>query len=119
MTWALVSALAQITYTVWIMSLSCALLGSTVAPERIWRALAAVHQELWLFAPPGMLVGAIEAWNGSAKYLAAFSVLGAWNWWYFRNWPDENRWQRRSRKAKEAVAERAGRLVVVPEGGSA
>lgn len=124
--WSTISGLTQSVYTAWILSLACAMYGqllcmfrSTKKGERVWRACAAAHQELWLFAPPGALLGAVDAWNGPARWVLAFYALGLWMWWKYRDWPDENRWKRRSRKAKEAVAERAGRLVVVPAGGSA
>ena len=62
----------------------------------------------------GIVHWAVQDWNGDSPWVILFDALNLFNWWYFRNWPDENRWKRRAKKAKEAVAVRAGRLVVVP-----
>jgi hypothetical protein len=87
--------------------------------ERLWRAAAMIHQELWLFVAPGILLSAVQHWHSSNWYLVFFDMVSLRNWWHFRNWPEDNNWKRRAKKAKEAVERRAGRLVVVPATGGA
>lgn len=88
------------------------------ALERIWRGMARVHQELWIVAPIGIAYWAVRDWHGSSPWQVFFDGLSLFNWWWYRNWPGDNHWKRRAKKAKEAVAVRAGRLVVVPIGAS-
>ncbi|WP_203832668.1 hypothetical protein, partial [Actinoplanes lobatus] len=93
----------------------CQIRGNRSKAETLWRSFARAHQELWLFAPPGLLLAAVRDWHSPTPWQIVFDAINLWNWWHYRNWPDdENRWKRRAKKAKEAVAVRAGRLVVVP-----
>ncbi len=78
--------------------------------------LARAHQELWLFALPGLVVNLIGHVQHGSTALAAIDLINIAGWWLWRNWPDDNVWKRRGRRVKDAVAERAGRLVVVPAG---
>lgn len=102
----------------WVLAFAFAYVGQALAPtaraERLWRALARVHQELWLFALPGLLLAAIRDWHSPNPWFIVFDALNLWNWWHYRNWPDDNQWKRRAKKAKETVAVMAGRLVIVP-----
>ena len=116
-----IKALAAIAYVIWGMSLSVANIGDMItssldAPrvERMWRASARIHQEFWIVAPPGLLFDAVNTWRGDRPYMIVLNALTLFFWWQYRNWPDENRWKRRGRKLKDAIAVRAGRLVVVP-----
>lgn len=85
--------------------------------ERVSRVLVRAHKELWIVFPPGALASLVEIWHSSHPYLVAFNAWGVITWWSLRNWPDDdNEWKRRAKKAKETVAERAGRLVIVPVG---
>jgi hypothetical protein len=79
-----------------------------------FRFFAFVYQELWIVAPPGILILAADNWHDHDYLGVAIYVLSLYNWWTFRNWPDENRWTRRGRKLKDAIVVRAGRLVVQP-----
>jgi len=110
--------LARAISLAWIIAFASALIGQARAhgpkAEALWRSLARAHQELWLFAPPGLLLSAVQDWHSPAPWLMVFDAINLWNWWHYRNWPDDNHWKRRAKKAKEAVAVRAGRLVVVP-----
>ena len=93
----------------------CLLKPGSKRAETIWRACGWMHQELWIAVPPGMLLATIQNWHGHTPWLVVFNAWSLYQWWTLRNWPDdENRWKRRGRKLKDAVAERAGRLVVVP-----
>lgn len=83
----------------------------------VTRRFGRFHQELWLFAPPGLLIGTVEHFHTPGlQWLVVIDAIWLFNWWHYRNWPDENRWKRRAKKAKDAVTVRAGRLVVVPAG---
>jgi len=73
----------------------------------------------WLFAPPGILIGTIDHWHSPSSWRIFFDALSLFNWWTWRNWPEDNHWKRRGKRAKEAVARRGSRLVVVPAGGGA
>ena len=87
--------------------------------DAVWRAFARLHQELWLFAAPGILVNAVESWHTSGEqWLLVAHGYALYVWWRFRDWPDDNHWRRRARKAREAIARRGARLVVVPAGAS-
>lgn len=110
-TWSLTVTSALIVYLAW-------LIRKTDRLEHIWRSQARIHQELWLVAPVGALSTAVQHWHSHTPWMVVFDVLTLFNWWNLRNWPDENRWKKRGKKAKEAVAVRAGRLVVVPVGAS-
>ena len=68
--------------------------------------------------PPGILFGTLRDWHSPSPWRIVFDALALWNWWHFRNWPDENRWTRRGRRARSAVARIGARLVVVPVGSS-
>jgi hypothetical protein len=102
----------------WMLTFCGALIGSVIATrpkaERLWRSLARAHQGLWLFALPGLLIAPVQNWHSSVPWLIVFDAINLWNWWHYRNWPDDNHWKRRAKKAKEAIQVRSGRLVVVP-----
>lgn len=117
-----IKALASVVYMMWSLSLAFALLGwfiSLIRPgskllDTAWRAFARIHQELWIVVPPCIALAAVDHWH-DRNYFGLFTdALTLWNWVRLKDWPDENRWKRRGRKLKDAVAERAGRLVVVP-----
>jgi hypothetical protein len=59
-------------------------------------------------------LGTIHDWHSHTPWLVFFDALSLYTWWIYRDWPDENRWKRRGKKLKDAIAIRAGRLVVVP-----
>lgn len=82
--------------------------------DRACAAAARVHQELWLFAPVGVLFVTTEALDSPHPWTAVAGVGSLAIWWRARDWPDENIWKRRGRKLRDAVKARAGRLVVVP-----
>jgi hypothetical protein len=86
--------------------------------DALWHACARIHQELWLFVPPGILINTVHHWHSLSPWQIFFDALALYNWWTFRNWPEENHWKKRGKKAKEAVARRGSRLVVVPAGAS-
>lgn len=118
---SVLNVVAQIVSVAWTLALGAAIFGQALAmlsgsakADKVWRGAAAVHQELWIAAPPGLIFVAVDTWHGPMPWLLFFNALNLWNWWHYRDWPDENRWKRRGRKAKEAVSVRAGRLVVVP-----
>jgi len=114
----MVSLTWQYTYIAAVLGYALSLQRQSDRAEKIWRALARAHQELWLFAPPGLLLSVIEIWHSRAPWLIVFNAMGVFSWWQSRNWPEDNHWKRRGKKAREAVARRAGRLVVVPVGAS-
>jgi hypothetical protein len=107
---------------IWQTALALAIIGQvccrirpTPLIEWLWPVLARVHQEMWLLVPPGVGFAAMEAWQSAdRKWTIIFNALMLFNWWYYRNWPDENVWKRRGRKAKESVARAGARLIVVP-----
>lgn len=118
------SALATTAFITWSLALAVGLyvqLLSMLAKgnllEKIWRAAGRAHQELWLFASPGILIGTSSHLHHK-PWMLIFDALSMFNWWYFRNWPEDNHWKRRGKKARDAVKVRAGRLVVVPVGAS-
>jgi len=114
-------ALADGVYLVWSLALAFGFVGRIVHTVngsdrlgRLWQAAARVHQEAWLFAAPAMLIRISDHVDSIPWYLV-IDLCGAWVWWTTRDWPDdENPWKRRGKRAKDAVTERAGRLVVVP-----
>lgn len=115
------TTLASGVWLMWTLALSTGLFAELwqLITARRWagelRAAAGrVHQELWILAPPGMLLGTVTHWHSHAPWLIVFDALSMWNWWVYRNWPDENRWKRRGRKLRDKVAQRGGKLVVVP-----
>jgi hypothetical protein len=117
----LIPMLAEAVWLTWLTALTIGLMGQLVyliggspAVDWTWRAAARIHQELWIAAPAGLFVAAIQVWRSPQSWMVLFAAANLWPWWYFRNWPDENRWKRRGRKLKDAVVARAGRLVVVP-----
>jgi len=119
----LIKVLASGIYLMWTLSLSVALMGSLVSMLRpgsrrldvVWRAFAHMHQELWIAVPPCIAFAAVDHWHAHPWYGLFCDALSLVIWVQFRDWPDdENRWKRRGRKLLDAVAERAGRLVVVP-----
>lgn len=125
---AVFEILASVVTLMWSMHLAIGLVGQLfclIRPvpwvETFWRANARMHQELWLFVPPGVGLAAIEhCHSADLKWLVLFDTLTLINWWRFRDWPDdENRWKRRGRKAKESVSRVGARLVVVPATGGA
>lgn len=117
----LIQTLVTGTSLIWQLSIAGGMLGQIIVmlgggqrADRLWRALARVHQELWIVAPPGLILGAIHTWHSGTPWLIISYAFALWQWWHYRDWPDENRWKRRGRKLKDAVTVRAGRLVVVP-----
>ena len=110
--WNIVLAAAVVGRFIWLMK-------PTKQRERAWRILGRVHRELWLIALPGLVATMHRHLQSDFQwYLLIFDAFGLYNWWFYRNWPDDdNHWKRRAKKAKDAVAVRAGRLVVVPAGG--
>lgn len=118
---------ATIASTFWVLALCAAMIGRLAHEiggkdvlDKVWRGMAQMHQEAWLFAPPGLLIAAVHHWHSDdQKWLFVFDALNLFNWWYYRNWPEDNHWKRRGKKAKEAIERRAGRLVVVPATGGA
>ncbi len=114
-----VSLLWQIAYTTALILHIAVMLG--YRSNRLHRALnaaARIHQELWLFAPAGLVVNAVIIWNGPVPWMIVFSAFGLLVWWQARKWPDDNVWKRRGKKLRDKVAVSAGRLVVVPAGAS-
>lgn len=98
-----------------------ALVATLFVPKARERA-GAVHQELWLLAPAGLVLTSVEQWHGGHGWYLIFTAINLWLWWHYRNAPDdENRWKRRGKKTASKVAEAAGKLVVVPatSGGAA
>lgn len=79
-------------------------------------AAAQAHQELWLFAPAGLVYAAVDSWNSPRPWTIVFVPWGLLIWWWARNWPDDNVWKRRRKKLRDAVKAVGGRLVVVPAG---
>lgn len=118
-----IAFLAQLMTINWQLISTTAIIGqlwSLIRPskttEQVWRGLARVHQELWLFAPPGLLLSTVRAWHSDRPWLIALYAWALLTWWGMRNWPEDNHWKRRAKKAKDAVARRGARLVVVPAG---
>lgn len=108
---------------VWASALLIAMIGWAVCRvrdvgwvERVWRASARVHQELWLFVPPAILYGTLHDWHSASPWKIVIDAWALYTWWMMRDWPDENRWTRRGRKARSAVSRIGARLVVVPAG---
>jgi hypothetical protein len=118
----LIKILASGIYTMWSLSLAAALMGHLVSLlkpnsqhlDAVWRSFARIHQELWIAVPPCVALAAVDHWHGHSYFGLFVDAMTLYNWARFKDWPDENRWKRRGRKLKDAVAERAGRLVVVP-----
>lgn len=108
-------------HTVWICALALAHIGHSCwvlgmgKPARLFSLAAGrVHQELWLFAPPGGLLAVHERIADERWVNAALVLLGCWLWWRDRDWPDDNIWKKRGRKLRDKVRVLAGRLVVSP-----
>lgn len=108
---------------VWILALSGGLVGSTLitifkVSDRAFKminALVRIHQELWLFAAPGIVYLLAKHWMERDYFDTFFSAVNVFNWWHFRNWPDDdNRWNKRRKKLQSKVKEMSGRLIVVP-----
>jgi hypothetical protein len=78
------------------------------------RALVRIHQELWLFAPVGLLALTYGDWAERNWFGMFFSLFNFALWWMLRNWPDDNIWKRRGKRALDRVRAVAGRLVVSP-----
>lgn len=120
MTW--IKVLATGIYLMWTLSLAVALMGSLLGMikpgsqllDAMWQAFARIHQELWIVVPPCIALAAVDHWHAHSWFGLFTDALTLFNWVHYRDWPDENRWKRRGRKLRDAVAERAGRLVVVP-----
>lgn len=121
---SVIGALAIAVTLHWQFALCFGIIGQlicTIGPKRpkvehAWRVAGRMHQELWIAAPPGIVLAVVESWHSGLSWMVFFHAVSLYQWWHYRNWPDENRWKRRGRKAVEAVAMRAGRLVVVPSG---
>jgi hypothetical protein len=95
----------------------CQIVRSSDRLERFWRAAARIHQEAWLFAPPGFLILTVQAWHRNQSWTMLFYAYALYSWWKYRDWPEENHWKRRGKKVRDTVKVSAGRLVVVPAGG--
>lgn len=114
----MITGLIRCVAMVWIVGFSTALLLSTFGKTgRVYDFCVFLHQELWIIAGPGIVLSAVTWWDDGLEWGLIFPAFNLLTWWKYRDWPDENRWKRRGRKAKEAIAERAGRLVVVPSEG--
>lgn len=82
---------------------------------KLWTRLARLHQDLWLFAGVGGFWWLyIDVKRGQTGIQLALDVCGVLFWWLSRNWPDDNEWKKRFKKAKSKVAQLGGKLVVVP-----
>jgi hypothetical protein len=107
--------LAHAATTTWASACALAAILSLFRPdEQAWRFFAKCHQALWIFAPPGYLLSLIDNWNRHDVFgylLTGFSFVF---WWRSRNWPNDNEWKRRAKRAAEKVASLGHRLVVVP-----
>lgn len=103
-------------YTFWIMGNAIAKLFQHVGPGKVYELAVRVHQEFWIVAPIGWLSAVWEVATGPAgrSFMLLFHAIGAWIWWTDRNWPDDNIWKRRSKRAVESVKVSGSRLVVVP-----
>lgn len=117
-------AVANAVWMAWCTALLIAMIGWTACQvqdvawvERMWRAATRVHQELWLFVPPGILYGTLHDWHSASPWKIVIDAWCLYGWWVLRDWPeDENRWTKRGRKARSAVSRIGARLVVVPAG---
>lgn len=58
-----------------------------------------------------VMTGEMVGWN------ALWDACRIYNWFQFKDIDDDDRWKRRKAKLVEKVAQRGGRLVVVPAGG--
>lgn len=116
MFFALIKYACEWTEILWNCALAFAIIGRALLPEKSWRAAARVHQMLWPFAPPGLVFLMWHDWTGGwrTSWMLVFMASAAWQWWHYRDWPEDNHTKRRLKKAKEAVSARFGRLVVVP-----
>lgn len=113
--WETVGAVAINVVLAWWLPLNLAYLWSGL-PEQVYRFLVWIHQELWIMVPVPLLAFAVimpGVHGPSSRFGASLVVLlVGFDWWYLRNWPDENKWKRRGRRLKEKVAVRGGTLVV-------
>jgi hypothetical protein len=80
----------------------------------ICRLFVRLHQELWLSAPVGLFALVYEDWAQRNWFGMFFSLFNFALWWALRNWPDDNIWKRRGKRALDKVRAVAGRLVVSP-----
>lgn len=108
----------QFVIVLWWLPLNVAFLGANRLPERVFRFCVWLHQEMWIAVPLPLLVFAVvmpgvQGWGDHLGGSLLVLILGV-DWWYLRNWPDENKWTRRGRRLKEKVAARGGKLVVEP-----
>ncbi len=109
---AWLEAFADATYLVWALWLMGASIGQSMNAKH-WKIAARMHQGLWPFAFPGIVWSAVDNFNEQPWFLI-FNALSFAGWWFYRDWPDENPWKKRGRKAKEAIVARGGKLVIVP-----
>jgi hypothetical protein len=80
------------------------------------------HQELWILYPLCPVGLSVTSWHAivvgeQVAYNSIMMVASAaalWWWWAQRDWPDDNRWKRRAKRAAAAVRAVGHRLVVVP-----
>ena len=113
---ALVHAADAVT-SVWRWAVLGALLlwvVGRIREGRVLGSLVRIHQELWLFAPPGLFMDVYRDWAGRYWFGMFFSLFMFVNWWFLRNWPDDNAWKKRGRKLRDKVRAVAGRLKVSP-----
>lgn len=98
----------MIVWSYWVMIMH----GGTGHVQRLADFLITVHQELWPFALPGIILPLLTTPTRSA-WLPLIGALETLAWWKSRNWPsDDDRWNRRRRKAANIVRQLGGRLVV-------
>jgi hypothetical protein len=120
----MITLIASMVTFFWQINLLAAIIADLLIKVRrsknVWLlALVAVggraHQEMWPIIPVAILINAVRHWHGGDWYMVFFDMLALWNWWVLRNFPgDDNQWKRRAKKARDAVAVRGSRLVVVP-----
>lgn len=108
----MLEGLASAIYLAWALWFTAAIFGSMLNVKH-WRVAARMHQELWPFAFPGIVWSTVNSFNERPWFLI-FNALSFVGWWLNRDWPDENPWKKRGRKAKETIVARGGKLVIVP-----
>lgn len=90
-------------------------LATNATAMRLLTTAVRIHQEAWIAAPVWPAWALIVAAQARDVSGIIWGPLFLFMWWRLRNWPSGNVWKRRGRKARERIAERAGRLTVVPE----
>ena len=108
----MLEGLATAIYLAWALWLTAAGIGRSMNAKH-WNVVARMHQELWPVAFPGIVWSAVDNFNDE-PWMLIFNALSFIGWWAYRDWPDENPWKKRGRKAKETIVARGGKLVIVP-----